>query len=771
MRRHVAAIVCVVTCACGAELVLPPEPTIPPAPVLPTITSFEPRAAFSDEFIELTGSDFDPIARNNAVLFEGGFVAPAEEIGSSATHLRVKVPFNAFTGVLRVRSPAGTSEASAVTFVNQGFGHPILGTSVADLRFRHRPVGLVNLPLRILAASTLFDAVLDDFGRFTWVEGRPTALRRMPGDRGLLATRAAAGGRLMVLDVEAGTVFATSAPGPRTEKFVLPMPTGHALVARTVGFDVNARPFISRWIRVDGALVTHGSPAAIDLADVSGAAAIGDDVAVVGTRFDGGVPRRIVGLLDDDGAIDVLPLVEADAVPAGPVTLVELTEGRAVVVALEDGDLLTLPLDRSRPRRTRFISYSAAYDIEASPVQGHVLVTKPRDAALYDYDVDAPEGRFAWSTQLRGEPTEIDVSEALGEISIANAEDNEIDVVNVSDGRWLGRSSLSLGLGSADGGPGGIVGPYSYDPELDSEPNFSMFLLARSAPLVIDFDAGELGMKRQWKLDGTVSPPLRLAVTPDLQTLVVHKAHLGVVADPIERIVASNLPTEPKWVDFLRDGRVLLASASTVDVYAWSDGLLSKTGQLDVPASSFVTGLVSHRARRPGDDEFGDGGLDSVLVTWRGADGPGGAFFDPTAITTGTTPGTALRLPPGALEQTGATDLVDGPAVVFAIVPGFTGPALLRATYLRGESDASLLPGFTGGPTILGCTPDRRFVIWVTEGAGEHVVRVLSDTPADGIYPWSGYRLAGRPSGPATDPSGDWLYVPIPKFDLLTVVQ
>lgn len=760
---------------CNRELSVPAEV------VAPRITALVPPTCFSGETIRVDGSGFDPKAENNSVRFAGGLVTTPTKVSGGSLWVDVPTQVRDW-GPIIVSNRSASSAPSAQTLSILGYGHPVVGNLVAELRFRHRPVGLVDRERVIQVASTLFDAVVDDAGAFTWADGRPVTFVRAANGGGLLSLRTGAGGVLQEFDVDAAAVAASSTVSDVVERLVLPLPAAvppaaEPLVARTIGVDAVGRTWASTWRRTGtaGHAALVATRVALPVVEVLGAAVRGGKLAVVATVLGASGAETVLALVDGAGALSVVwraePLAEVPAIPAGPVVLASgpsSTPDAAdlAVLALADGDLATIPLAGGAWQRTRMISFNPAGALVNAAAPGKVLLTKPADAALFQFD--ARSGALDWVVQLRGEPTAIDVAEDLGEIAVANAEENFIDVVDF-EGVWQGRSSLSLGLGSADGGDGGVVAPYSYDPAAPQRQQLIQ-VLARTAPMVIDLDPNSITVLGTRPLD-PVSPPLRLAVTPDLRTLVVHRDAIGLLEEEGERIVHPGpLSGPPAWVAFLRDGRVLLGSLAAVDVYQWQAGALARQASLALPAGTSVTGLVSHLTRTPGRDDHGDGGEDSLLVTWRGSAGLGGGFFQvPATVAAGAAPiapSKVLQLATTLGSPVGLADLLDGPAALFGS-SALPGPAMLSRQGLLGASPP--IVSLASSPLVTRATPDGRFLVWVNEGSGEHVIRLLQYS--DQLYLWAGYRFEAHAAGPGLDPSGEWLYVPVPKMDMLSVQQ
>lgn len=76
----------------------------------PTITSFTPSSgATGTDYVQIIGTNFDPIAANNTVKFNG---VMAQVISATTTLLYVIVPFGATTGTISVTTSGGTGTSA-----------------------------------------------------------------------------------------------------------------------------------------------------------------------------------------------------------------------------------------------------------------------------------------------------------------------------------------------------------------------------------------------------------------------------------------------------------------------------------------------------------------------------------------------------------------------------------------------------------------------------------------------------------------------------------
>lgn len=751
--------------ACSRDLGLPP---VPAEPTFPLITGFSPTAAFSGDRVVVYAQNADLLG--NQLIFPGGSTVLADAEGGVDVEVDGGLSFIVpegldTTGPLVLAGTLGRSQPSEAPFAPLGTGHPNKGTPVSQLRFRHNPVGLVDRTENVLMASSIFDLVVTDGKAFRRVPGLPLAMRRSPtAGRGLLSVRTASGGMLLEVDTANGAVLTQSAQSDTRELFILP-PFDGATRARTVGIDPRGHTWLSQWTLQGATLVPSRQP--LPFSEVLGAAALGGVVTVIGR---GSTPQDSTPAVYTVTPFQVTRAwspatgpacqtatgtgVECEA-PDGPVAIVSpLIAGGApsIVASLQSGDLLVLEGAPLTARTIKLISYAPIDALSAGLDPGKIVFTKAMDGALFQYDLFSED--VDWSVQLRGEPTVIDLAADIDEIAVGNRLDNAVDIITASTGGWVGRIAFNLGLGSAGGRSGGIVAPYSYDPALmEQPPSVSrMDLLMRNVGLVVSIDASSLEVLDHVVLEPGAGAPLRLLVTPQLQTMVVHEHRLGLLemnaTERFERLVTPQEIATPLDVLLLPTGEVVLSGRDTVRWYGWTPArVLEPGGELRLPTDAVLQGIAS------------DG--DQVLVVWRTSAGTFGGGFYRLDDFQGGVPHRALALGAELTEFLGVVPLRDGPAVLF-------DRQALGIGALR--SGAPPIPSVISCHRPSGASPDGRFVVWLDEGSAEPMARLVR-ADEEALTGYSTYRLAGDAAGPGFDPSGQWFYLPVPLLDQLDVVQ
>ncbi|MBL8913860.1 MAG: hypothetical protein JNM17_24365 [Archangium sp.] len=763
---------------CQRNLSLPPEP---PPPSVPSISGFTPRAAFAGDRLVVYGANFTD--GGNLLLFGGGFTQFASLLPDGGGEERIDgglvffVPSGLdLTEPLVLSNSSGRSDPSAESFVPLGSGHPTVGAPVGSVRFRHAPVGILDRTENVLLASGLFDLVLTDGKAFERMPGKPLALERSPNeDAGLVAIRTEDGmGLLMEVDDGDGHELQRSSPQSEVPLFILPTsdPLG---IARTIGRNEAGEFFLSEWGSDGGVL--EATTRQLPFSDVLGAAA-DDSLLIVVARgltaaeANAGVysvettavprvwdPKNNPACLLDDSHTLCEP-------PDGPVAIIPAPSGPPqIAVSLSSGDLLVLGNDAGTfvGRDVTLISYAPIDDLKAGLAPNKAVLTKARDGALFQYDLTGPMAdTLEWSVQLRGEPTKIAFAPAIDEIAVANRADNSVDTVDALSGTWSGRIAFDLGLGAAPNHQGGIVPTYSYDPDRYDggvPPHNNLDLLMRNIGLVLSIDASSLELRGYTVLDTSKREALRLAVTQQFETLVIHREGIGLLEDNPdggprrERIVTTIDPGLVTNVFAMPNGELVFSTLGTIRVFTWintSEGRkLSQRSEFTVAPGSTLDAI------HPVND-------DVLVVTHSG--GTYDASIYPTArLRAGGTPTSTMPLPndKGLGRLVGiVTHAEDGPTLFF----GTSNEGPLACT-MAGDA-----PSLISRSAISGPAPDRRFVVWIDEQAPEPTVRLM--TQFDGTWDtYSTYRFGAAPAGPDFDPSGQWLYLPLTRLDELEVVQ
>lgn len=785
----------------------------------PKIRAFEPAVVFSGDELTVWAENLDPVG--NQLLFPGGATVVAQTSdGTGFKDLIVDRPLPGTlaplypsvtfivpagfreTGRLVLSNVSGQSEPSAADCTPLGVGFPSLGTQVAQVRFRHDPVGLVDTEENVLMASSLFDLLVTD-GRAKYVApGKPLALRASPNSpqqgRSLLSVATESGAGVMVeVQTIDGQETARSDELDYRELMLLP-PADASSLARSVGVDRQGRWALSTWTFEGAKLVPLRRPLAV--AEVMGASAEGPLVALV-VRLTAVSTPTIWSVIGSSQEAEWNPRLSMPAacaqdpalceLPDGPIAVVNMpppvlddggvgaTPRPRVAVSVESGDLVVLQdlkiqggqVSGARAEALTLISYAPIEALAASVAPGKVVFTKALDGALFQYDLETAEAD--WAVQLRGEPSIIDVVPGIDEVAVGNRVDNAVDIVRASTGTWIGRVAFNLGVGSANRTLGGVVAPYTYDPrayEGGAPPLERMDLLMRNVGLVVSIDASSLEVLDHVRLEDpdVHGRPLRLFVNTALQTVVVHEGALFVLdedADGVRtpRRVATFEPGFlPEAVSELPTGELLVGTVSNrtgtnaVRAFRWMGRALAPLGEFQLPAGAKLLAL-------------GGSGAEALLFWQRTSGAFEGGFFRPADFANANPqPTRALSFDSKLRDFIGLVPLLDGPALLFGGRASL-GPWALDVDDLRtdGEGFSSIITG----RTVAGASPNGRYALWLDEQSVEPMARLVDASSREGYQSFSTYRLSGLAAGPAFDPSGEWLYLPVPLLDQLDVVQ
>ncbi|HEY3446367.1 MAG TPA: hypothetical protein VGK67_08370 [Myxococcales bacterium] len=772
----------------------------------PVVTDFEPRKAFAWTELQIYGENFDLKPENNAVLLAGGLTVRAhpkklsdtvfEEPTTTKLYVWIPEALQA-EGPISVTTPTGTSQPTEASFKPMGYGHPIYGTKVVDVRFRHKPVGLYDSPETVLIASTLFNQLVNDTGKFKRLDGRAVAFGRapVPGEA-LVAVRTDEGqGVLVLVDGATGEPRARSAGEKIVEALVVASPEGQPV--RTVGTGPYGQHLLRTWQRVP-------APPELDrlepkdtqlenLTRVLGGAADGTGtVYLVATEARNDAVKTVLLAVSSTGEVSTRwepnGIGEQDdrpVDPTGPIAVVETAQGPYAALGMADGDLTFVNLTDGSAWHELLVSFGEVGALVRGAKPGKVVLTKPVDGSVLQYDVSTAS--VDWAVQIRGEPTVLDVAPDIGEgeVAVGNNEDNGVDIIEADTGLWVGRISFSLGLGSAAQGEGGLVAPYSYYPE---KLPFVIHVLARSAGMVLALDASSLDLVRTYELatetedQKPVSEPLRLMVTHDLRTLVVHAKELGILDEKTgrERILVTGLPIAPTHVASLPDNGVVVGTPTTVTLYQWQgEEHLVYAGHVALKDSTLAALGVWEDVE---DDEARTRNLE-IMVTRSTAAGYVVDFYDPNVLALSGGSRHKAPLAPEMGDFLGSATMLQGPVLAFgrsmleteagAVLPAMVEWKDILAPVRNPPQEPLYLPSELDSPVMVGGTPDGRYFAWMSERQGVHVVRLVEYDPNywQQAWVWSTYQLENRGSSLTFDPSGQWMYVAIPKLDLLSVFQ
>jgi hypothetical protein len=777
----------------------------------PLVTGLAPFEGFYLDPIVVSGTNFDPVATNNEVIFPGGPVALGEELTTTedgVQHLLVAVPFGPTSGQVVVQTPRGRSDPfgecgppeTTRCFYYKGGGHPYLGTTVGEVRVVHRPPGIVVAAGDVFLASSLFRALLP---RSALARGDPPIL--LPARPLSFAAAADGAGLLVGYDYEDDGVqlydaathqkLAAAAPGGVAARFLTAALPGTDAIGYAVGDDLTGATAVLAYERNGAVLeVTRRSIAVIRARGAVGAE--GGALVVSATWYDGG---RVRG-----GAVVLKPLtsdppvfvaLEEGVLPHGPVARLQLADRETCALAADDGTLRLLDLEDAPAWKTERIQTGAvsvvagllAVDRAGQPPL--LVATRALDGVVSAWD--AATGEVAWAMPIGNIPSVL-TADAAGLVYIARDDSNEVEVIEAPTGRWLQRFVYDTGLGNPDECACGPVAPFEYIRNLGSAGARRIFFMARRLRHLVLLDSDNLLLDRPQSLGapsrplGLVKEPLGKDANPPYRVWVLHEEELAVMEGFRERVVASALPAPPLSVAFAPqgDGRVVVGAAGRVDVYrrvAGSAGFtLERIGGVALPTGAALKVLD---LRVPG-----DGPRASALWTTESAGGlaVGGARWTLDQLGAGGAPDRELST--GASLETGgfigAVNLLTGPLLMFREARTLPAGEAIAPAAVRLQDDLSPFASSAIWPSVVketgpigGTTADGRYFFWTRRLLRDNILRVAYGAPApyelEGfkVADWSAYRLPAPFATPTTDPSGEWLYVPVPGLDSISIFQ
>lgn len=753
---------------------------VPPAPTGPSLTGFTPDHGYAGDTLLLEGSNFDAVAENNEILFPYGSARGASF--DAQGRLVAYVPQGPDTGVtvgpLVVATPQGRS-AAVGTFNYWGIGHPNHGTALDDVRVLHRPEGIVAVHGDVLVPSAYFRMLASRSGLRVGLASKPHGIASSRDGTTVFVAFADDG--VWAVDPRTGAVGAkTALPGVFVHQLVAGEDARGALV-HAVGTDRDGAAVL---VTLHGATLAADPTRALPVRAVRGAALAQDGTRLYLVAERDGVDGLERGLLSvdttDAGSTPGWAQPPADQQPAGPVALVETPQATRVAVVLEDS---RLALWDAATRKWDATTVTTGSDTRVTALlavplaQGPTLVaTKPDDEMIVS--VDPLSGKLRWTSWLATRPRALALDASTGHVFAADDVSNGIDEVVGEDGTYIGRVSLDTGLGNA---PGTRFGPAADFDGGDSDQTHRMLFLARNFRRVVPINDSTLELDTPLALDDSTGPALGLVGAPDGTVFAVHEHEVGRFAgiaqkqrNKKELVIIRDLPEALTRVVVLPDGALVLGSAHHADLYRPdADGKWSRAGSGVTHAEGHLEELVA----RP------DG---TVLALWQKTEsGPpllDGGVWTAADLAAGLAPRGRYAQASDVHGFFGLVDVEAGPTLLFNWCDAYRPDAASPVSPGR----CSLLLGAglgAGGPRLsvvkevgpLAVTPDRRYFLWTRFGLGDHIVRLAvadTSTTGDGSGPmadYSSWRVAADFAWPAFDPSGEWLYVPVPSLDQISV--
>jgi hypothetical protein len=770
---------------CSRDLALPSPPTSP------ALTGFAPAAAYAGQLLRVTGSHFDADPASNTVNFAH---ASVRGLRFDGTDLVVRVPADAGDGAITVGNRDGTSEPSPEPFDYLGLGEPRRGQIVSSVPILHHPRRVHSVYYKTFIESELYGT---RDGNHTGLVGYGTDTR---GPDPYVSTTASAPWRSLLiysLDDATGTTvtIVNELDGTwkqvyldgvhpwrlvpvkgltQADDLLVTFQTNDLLGETMAAWNLdglvaatpNATPFISEGV------VTLATPAgSVTVTALTGPVDTRDGrIAAVASTA--GETRLGVAVIDFRGRSDYFFLPPAGreldalvsdsgfdglaAAPRGPGL------SSALVFALDGGRVGYLDfdfIDTATDSVAVIGTYSAASvrGLALSAVgatggcQVIAVATKPDDDLVLG--LDYCNGTVAWGLPTAG-ARHVTVDHYLTSVVwVANDGDNDVQVVNTTTGRQVGRVSFDVAPTSVSVATGAAFAPP--DP-LALYPTDELYLVAGNPAAVLVHPLGFGLQACAWR-----SP---------------HPA--AIVRDPSSRAVwgASDGPTAGTAMELAELSGILPAFATGSPVglpfaaaFAGDRLVVGHDGGLTAVSAGSVTGTWTPPSQ-PYFYNLGAGPAGELVVagTWDLVDRV--QLWDPAQI--GAT-GAPLA------EWTAGTDYVDWAVwLEDGLWVQRADYSTMTWTVSRLERSGSSLVEVQSVtpvdpiPYFVGTTPNGRALVrWENRAGGGTALRLFSADPATGFAETLYVALEGTLVGVTFDASGEHAYVVTQGPDRIVTVD
>lgn len=717
---RIAITMAALLCGCSRDLALPGARTIP------VITAISPAEVFSNDDLTISGSGFDPTPESNEVFFEN---ARARGYAFDASgRLVVAVPEQIGSGPVTVSTPQGRSEPFG-NLITKGIGHPRLGTSVGDVHILHAPPAIAAVNGDLFVPSTYFQMLLSRSGLSVALPSAPLGFSAAP-DGSVLYTAFGAQG-LWALDPRTGAPLAKVALGTFATRLLAAGPG----VVYALGADVDGALHAAAF---RGPTLTEGVERVLSGSRALGAVALPD--------------ARHLLVASDAGllAIDLVDASAAEVAIAAPggrnaSGALAVRSDSEVEVAFDDGTIGRLALPGYTWSGAPLSTISTRPARALAVAQGLLLATKDQEGMAVALDLTL--GQVAWTVQLRGNPGVIAMDPGTSHAFVADQASNSLDELDLtSPTHWLGRFSFDLGLDTPSGCD---CAPSPMYPADIQDYNHHIYFLARKLRRLVSLDSYSLALNAPIPLADGASAPLGLAHTAGGTVWVLHQNDLGRIDGASETLVMRNLPVAPSTLAFAGDGRVLVGTQQEVSVY--KDG--ARQGGL-----SFAPNRLAHLAVEA------DGG---VVVAWSTAAGLQGGKWSVGDLAAGKAPLQPFAADPGLHGFFGMLEMLAGPMLFYSSCKG-GGPCSVQ---LDPQLNARPLLTVLDEPGPIIPTPDGRYFLWSRREQNDGRLRLVSSWPGYDQTDFTTWPISAGFSRPTFDPSGEWLYVPVPGTDEIQVFQ
>lgn len=425
MRRILLGVVLLT--ACSIDLVLPPPP-VPVGVVPPTLESFTPLEGHAGVLVALKGSSFAADAAANVVAFPGR-TARGEGFTKEGA-LLVRVPDDAGSGALVVETSGGRS-TPVEGFTYLGLGRPRYGRVTAEHRISIDPRQIAASGSRVALLSRLFGSALVGGGGAPVSITTPGAWRVAPAARGAFF--------VVTLEPRLLVVRADEEPGASIALDTAPdflLANTDRLVTIADDFETETTTVEYRNPETLGLIARHELKTIgwFETADLLA------DGTIVGLAVRLDDEASGIGRVAPDGTETFLAQSALDDTRLGAVidsnTMLAFVETTTpVLVDLDDG-ATSEPLED--------FTGGNVSDVVGVPSAGVAVAARCERSEVAAWSAD---GRLEWAYRGLPCPTHLAADDASGRIFVADAQRNEVQVLDARTGAVLGIVGFSLGIG------------------------------------------------------------------------------------------------------------------------------------------------------------------------------------------------------------------------------------------------------------------------------------------------------------------------------------
>ncbi|MBS2026039.1 MAG: hypothetical protein JST92_26870 [Deltaproteobacteria bacterium] len=389
-------------------------------------------------------------------------------------------------------------------------------------------------------------------------------------------------------------------------------------------------------------------------------------------------------------------------------------------------------------------------------------VADPREHTVALIDPAAPDAPV-WKAPVAGEPAAIDYDG--NKLYVAYADSNNVDTFDGITGAPAGRMVFPVAAGNeVKCGQGSVV-----DASGAANTESRYLAMSRRSHAIISLNADSLSINAPIPLAQGTSPGRAVVRDRDLLPLdnstiwVMHDSELGTLGNQtgrdVETVRISGLTTPPDCLLFPPTGELVMVAGNEVSLYRDDQ----RVGAVQ------VQGEIIHAAVDP---------KGRIVVISGDPTQPGGspkaATYDLAALAAGGAPVETFAGTTKFAGFLGALNTYYGPMLFFnwdttALASGGFG-LILQDGLVPTEPMDSLVN--LDGPLLT--SPDGGIIAWTRKANPDNTLRFVdlqTDDLQHGLFDYATIKLGGAPVALTYDPTGAYLYVPVPELDEIEVFQ